>query len=135
MIQFWVPGKPQAQGSKTKTRFVLREDNKEVGPWRERIALAAHAAMNGDGLLEGAVALDLRFTLYRPASAPKRRTPPATKKPDLDKLQRAVFDALTGVCFRDDSQVVFCVAGKHVADIGEPMGVLITVDHALCDTP
>ena len=32
--------------------------------------------------------------------------------PDLDKLVRAVLDALTGVCYKDDSQVVYIETEK-----------------------
>ena len=33
--------------------------------------------------------------------------------PDLDKLVRGVLDALTGICYNDDSQVVEIVASKR----------------------
>jgi Holliday junction resolvase RusA-like endonuclease len=36
--------------------------------------------------------------------------------PDLDKLIRAILDALTGVVWRDDGQVVDIVASKVYAD-------------------
>jgi Holliday junction resolvase RusA-like endonuclease len=35
------------------------------------------------------------------------------KRPDLDKLVRAVLDALTGVCYLDDSQVTRIEAEKN----------------------
>jgi Holliday junction resolvase RusA-like endonuclease len=43
------------------------------------------------------------------------------KRPDLDKLVRGVMDALTGVCYLDDSQVVTIQAEKvfHTATIIE----------------
>ena len=56
-----------------------------------------------DGVLTGPVEVLLHFELARPKSA--RRLLPSTK-PDLDKLARAVLDALTGVVFKDDAQVV-----------------------------
>lgn len=31
---------------------------------------------------------------------------PMTKRPDVDKLGRAVLDALTGIVWRDDCQVI-----------------------------
>ena len=131
-VEFYVPGKPQAQGSKVKGRYGnLREDNKELGPWRERVALAGHAAMNGLDMIEGPVSMTLLFTMYRPASTPKTRTPPAVKKPDLDKCMRAIFDALTGICFRDDSQVVTVTASKRIAGVGETPGVRVVVRPAL----
>ena len=35
-----------------------------------------------------------------------------TKKPDIDKLVRLVLDALTGIAYVDDSQVVLLYAEK-----------------------
>lgn len=128
MIEFDVPGKPQAQGSKTKNRYgAIYEDNKELGPWRERVALAAHAAMNGAQMFIGPVALELYFVMYRPLSTPKSRTPPPIKKPDADKCARAILDALTGVCFHDDAQVTDLRARKRMAELGEWPGVHVIV--------
>lgn len=128
-VLFFVPGKPAPQGSKRHVgRGILVESSKEVGPWRERVALAAHNAMSGRALFDGAVSVCLNFVLPRPKSAPKSRTPAATKRPDLDKLERAVLDALTGVCFADDSQVVSLSGYKRIADLGETAGVEIRVE-------
>lgn len=64
--------------------------------------------------LEGPVGLYLTFYLPRPQSAPRRVQLPA-KKPDLDKLARACLDALTGIIYRDDSQVVELYCRKRFA--------------------
>ncbi len=130
-VQFFVPGKAAPQGSKRHVgRGILVESSKEVGPWRERVALAAHHAMGGHALFDGAVSVTLNFVLPRPKSAPKTKTPPATKRPDLDKLERACLDALTDVCFADDSQVVSLSGYKRLAEIGETAGVEIRVEVA-----
>jgi len=124
----FVPGKPQAQGSKTKGRWGgIREDNKELGPWRERVALVAHDRGNGEPVLTVAISMRLDFIMRRPVATPKRRTPPAVKKPDLDKCTRAIFDALTSIVYHDDSQVTYLVATKRLAEIGEEPGVEIHV--------
>ena len=52
------------------------------------------------------VRVDLVFLLPKPPSRPKRRRCWPTVKPDIDKLVRAVLDALTSVVFTDDAQVV-----------------------------
>jgi len=52
---------------------------------------------------------------------------PAVKRPDLDKLVRAVFDALTNVVFKDDSQVVSVFASKRLAGPGDTVGVTVEV--------
>lgn len=128
-IRFYVPGRPAPQGSKRHVgRGVLVESSKEVGPWRERVALAAHQAMGGRPLFDGPVSVVLNFVLPRPKSAPKTRTPAATKRPDLDKLERAILDALTDVCFADDSQVISLCGYKRIAELGETAGVEVRVE-------
>ena len=49
-----------------------------------------------------------------------------TKSPDLDKLERAVLDALTAVVWVDDSQVAEVDKRKVYAD-DMPPGVNVTV--------
>ena len=132
-VTFTVPGKPAPQGSKSFKGFrngrgVMVESSKEVGPWRERVALAAHNAMGGRNLFDGAVHAHLEFTMPRPKSAPKRSTPPAAKRPDIDKLARACLDAISGVIICDDSQIIELRASKRIAKIGETPGVAITVE-------
>lgn len=128
-VSFFVPGKPAPQGSKRHVgRGILVESSKEVGPWRERVALAAHQAMAGTALFDGAVAVTLYFILPRPKSAPKSCTPAAVKRPDLDKLIRACLDAITDVIISDDSRVVTIYAHKRIAEIGETAGVEVRVE-------
>ena len=123
-ICFFAAGRPAAQGSK---RHVgggrLIESSRQVGPWREIVRQAAIEAMAGRPPIEGPVYLVQVFALPRPKShygtgrnsgrvkrgAPSR--PPV--RPDLDKLARAVGDALTGVCYHDDAQIVNLRAAKY----------------------
>lgn len=125
--RLFVPGDPAPQGSKRHVgggRMI--ESSKAVGPWRERVALSAHAA--GVRMLTGPVCVGLEFVRSRPASTPKSRTPAAVKKPDLDKLVRAILDALTGIAYADDSQVTEIYASKRLAEIGETPGVRLTIN-------
>lgn len=134
-VQFFVPGKPAAQGSKRPFRnkytgkIQLTEQNKTVGPWRERVAIAAHNAMCSGRVCDGAVSVRLGFVMERPKSTPKSFTPPAIKRNgDIDKLARSCLDACTGVIYQDDAQVVKLVATKRIAEIGETAGVEIRVE-------
>lgn len=145
-----VLGKPITQGSKTRTRWGMRDDNGErLRPWREAVKAAALDAMDGVGTadpihtaeavghargatgmvsavpwsrLEGPVLVDVSFWFDPPKSGPKwRRLWPITRSSgDVDKLVRAVFDALVDAgVMRDDSQVVTLTARKaHVGDVG-----------------
>lgn len=126
---FFVPGRPAPQGSKRHVGHgIMVESSREVGPWRERVALAAHNAMAGSELLAGPVILTLSFVLPRPKSTPKRRTPAAIKRPDVDKLTRAILDAITGTLIVDDAQVTDLHATKRLAELGETPGVKIRVE-------
>lgn len=123
----WVPGVPAPQGSKRHVgRGVLVESAKAVGPWRERVALAVAEVLvwtEDDGAPRGAMLVNVRFIFTRPkahfgtgknAATVKPHAPrlPAGR-PDLDKLARAVLDALTGIAYVDDAQVVALNVGKE----------------------
>lgn len=128
-MQFFVEGIPRPQGSKRgfvrKGRVVLVEVSKHLAPWRERVAAAA-AAHTQDGELIGPVVVELEFVMPRPkAMSARMPTPWHVKRPDVDKLTRAVLDALTGSCFVDDSQVVAINARKRTAEPLEPVGVYV----------
>ena len=115
----FVPGVPAPQGSKRHVgNGRMIESSAAVGPWRERVALVAHNAMGGLAPMTGPVTVVLTFWLPRPKSA--KAGAQATKRPDLDKLVRAVLDALTGIAFIDDSQVVRIDAGKALTGPDSP---------------
>lgn len=140
MLSFFVPGKPAPQGSKRYLgvkggKGITVESSKAVAPWRADIrdgaekAMAAGQAGYGAG---DAVVVQLLFVMPRPVSTPKRRTPAAVKRPDLDKLARAVLDALSSAgVWIDDSQVVELAASKRIAEIDQVSGCMITVKAAI----
>ena len=64
----------------------------------------------------------------RPKTTPKSYTPAAVKKPDIDKLCRAILDGITHVVIATDSQVTRLVADKRLAEIGEEAHVRIQVE-------
>ena len=76
-----------------------------------------------------------RIIAYRecPKSDTRKRTPRPerldTVKPDGDKLEKAVFDALNGLAFRDDSQICDQAARKVIAAQGEPGRTVVTIEH------
>lgn len=133
MINFFVPGIPAPQGSKTPWGT---EANPRTRPWREAVKYAAIEAMRdaGQSVFTGPVAISLHFQFPRPKSHynSKGQLKPVGiaqaykgSKPDIDKLCRAVNDALTDAgVWRDDSLVCFAVLRK---DYGEPAGVAIIV--------
>lgn len=125
-----VHGSPVAQGSLIRGGHggVHAANDARLRPWRTSLADAAVAAMEGRDPWAGPVAVDLVFSIARPKghwrtgarSTELRPSAPdvPTTKPDLDKLTRAVLDALTGIVFRDDSQVVDVQATKRYGTPG-----------------
>lgn len=93
---------------------VVTSDNKKLKSFRQEVAKAAIAAMAGRELAARGtpVRMNLDFYFARPNSLPKRVTEKTTK-PDVDKLLRAVFDALRGIVYRDDAQVIGGEQWKH----------------------
>ena len=85
-------------------------------------ALKQWRLLNQAVITAGAIGLRLTFHLSRGKTV-RRETP--WVRPDIDKLERAVLDGLTGVVFKDDAQVTRIVAVKRYADT-EP-GVVIEV--------
>lgn len=126
----FVLGRPAPQGSKRYLGrgVVVESAAKTLAPWRADIREAVLATWGQRPPLAGPLHVELDFVLPRPASAPKRSTPPAVRRPDLDKLVRAVLDALgsAGV-WRDDSQVVELHATKRLAGLDEPTGCRIRI--------
>ena len=125
-FSFFVPGEPITEGSTraftSGQRVVVTHDRgPELDQWRLKVAHAAQAAAQDAGWeprYDGPVAVTAAFFLPRPKSAKKRLVPHV--KPDLDKLIRAVGDALApykqpGV-LKDDSRIVTWHATKDYDD-------------------
>ena len=119
-----VYGKPITQGSKIRTRWSMRDSNGEtLLPWRDNVRAAAVNAKDGFG--EAPVQVDITFTFARPkghfgtgrnAGILNRSALPFPSSHaigDIDKLTRAILDALTDAgVWNDDSQVIQLVARK-----------------------
>lgn len=157
-ITFEVLGKPQPKGSKRsfpimnrKTGFPILgkggrpiintvEDNPNAGKWMQAVAYAfkvENGKKNDARLFEGALRLEVVFYLLRPQGHLTKSgklssswKPFPTVKPDITKLVRGIEDALNGVAWRDDSQIVDQKVSKRygpelkavvtIAEIDEP---------------
>lgn len=137
IVRFDVIGTPAPQGSKTRTKWGMREDNPATKPWRQAVAHEALKALDDPHAVPfptGPVVVFADLFFPRPkahygtgknANILKATAPTwHTSKPDADKLARALGDAMTGIVFRDDSQVAVWVVCKHY---GTPVRAEITV--------
>lgn len=132
-ISFTVLCKPEPQGSKkgfvVNGRCVIVDDNKvTLRAYRSAVTQHAIFTLRKKNLPRPMVdthlpvEVVLEFMFRRPKSGQRRVWP--TVKPDIDKLERATLDALTGVLFADDAQVVSVVKTKVY---GEQEHVYISV--------
>ena len=121
MISFFAEGKAIPQGSMKFIRpgVMIHARAAELASWRALIAYRAKEA--GCHPIEGPICIKLRFQMRRPKTV--KRTYP-TVAPDADKLLRACCDALTGVAYVDDAQIVRIMVEKVY---GSPIGVHIEV--------
>jgi len=133
-VRVEVVGVPVPQGSKRVFHGRLVDVNdRKLKDWRALVG----GSVEKLGYFDGPVKVELNFYLPRPKghygkkgllpSAPGR----PSVKPDIDKLVRACLDAMTGLTFRDDSQVVTVVARKLYASDSRLPGVHIEIEEAL----
>ena len=126
-VSFTVYRKAEPEGSKrafvvpgkngTAARAVVVDNNKQVmRSYRTDVRNEAMIALKALGIPQPMadkhvpVELAVEFMFLKPPSAKKRKYPSVA--PDADKLCRTICDALIGVAFLDDSQVVKLSAGK-----------------------
>lgn len=122
-LTFDVIGTPVPQGSKVAYgRRIVDANAKTLKPWRATVAAAALEAIPTDwDATTGPYSVAMLFNFPRPKShygtrgvLPSRADDSHAQKPDVDKLIRAVLDALTDAgVWRDDAQVCDVLAGKR----------------------
>jgi Holliday junction resolvase RusA-like endonuclease len=140
-VTFFAAGGAQPKGS---TRALLIGGHARIAPasnkergWRALVGAAGQEAVRAAGVtpLEGCVEALFEFYSARPMShlradgtvKPGRPPRPPTA-PDADKLARSVGDALNGVCWRDDAQLVELTVRKLYTCHAQPYaGVRVTV--------
>jgi Holliday junction resolvase RusA-like endonuclease len=143
---------PEPQGSKSAVvrggKAVVLEgksssSRKRYADWRKKIRAKADDVHPGEPLDE-AVAVSILFLMPRPGAhyRSRNRIPYVrddapifhTNKPDVDKLARAVLDALTGHVLEDDSNVAILNCRKvYVAKADA--GAVITIATMPNDRP
>ena len=85
-----------------------------------KTAIMAAAAEAGVKPLEGPLQVSVTFYLPRPKRLMRKKDPagpiPHTARPDVDNLWKSTADALSGLAWRDDSQVCQTIAHKWYAE-------------------
>jgi Holliday junction resolvase RusA-like endonuclease len=121
-ITFTVPGAPVGKGRPRVGKvggFARLYTPEKTVNYESLVKMAAHEAMGGRDLVLGAVAVRLDVCCPVPASWSGKKQERAirdeirpTTKPDIDNVTKAIFDAMNGVVWKDDSQVVSATVEK-----------------------
>ena len=128
MIQFTVYGEPTAKG---RPRAAIGKNGRIRGAYTPGKTRSAETNFREQAVkvkperpFEGPVVLDLKFFRGVPRSWSKKKREEALKgervpavRPDVDNLAKLVKDALNGVFWRDDAQVVRLTAEKRYSDV------------------
>ncbi|WP_341959217.1 RusA family crossover junction endodeoxyribonuclease [Pseudomonas sp. RC10] len=137
-VNFVVPGQPVGKGRhKSSSRvvngkvFTRQYTPEKTANYESLIAITAQQAMAGRALIAGPVLVEMKIIVAVAASWSKKKTAMAlagtvmpTKKPDVDNVEKAIFDGMNGVVWVDDVQVVNVSKSKR---FGETPGVSVRV--------
>lgn len=122
-VSITVPGEPIARprqrfGVRGRRAVTYTDSKHPVHAYKAAVRIAWSLACRSPPTTE-AVKISIEAVFPRPASKIWKNKPmpsyAKTSKPDLDNVAKAVMDALSGLAYRDDSQVCLLLIFKRVA--------------------
>jgi Holliday junction resolvase RusA-like endonuclease len=134
-ITLIVAGDPVAKGRPRMTRRGQVYTPSETRAYETLVRQLAALEMRGKAPLEGAVRVELLIELAIPQSWSRTKQLAAiadeimpASRPDIDNFVKSVLDAINGIVFSDDAQIVELRARKK---FGEPK-LILTVHPLRC---
>lgn len=126
MIQFAIMGEPQGKGRPKFTKNGHTYTPEKTAAYEKAAALAYKRRYYGESFEKG-VPLEMRIRAYCkvPQSASKAKKADMlsgrirpTKTPDADNIAKIICDALNGVAYHDDAQIVRIAVEKYYGAAG-----------------
>ena len=127
MMMYTVYGEPVGKGRPRFARrgnFVSTYSPQKTKTYEDEIRMMARAAMGSSEVLETPVTVAIYIRVGIPASFSKQKRKDAlegilkpTKKPDADNILKCFLDAMNGIVYLDDKQVVNIHLTKLYAEI------------------
>jgi Holliday junction resolvase RusA-like endonuclease len=122
-IEFTVPGDPRGKGRPRFSRvgkFTKTYTDAKTKEYEVKARLFASMAMNGHEPLTTPIAVFMVINVAIPASYSKKRKEACLlgvempcKKPDIDNIAKGILDAMNGIVYKDDIQVVRLTLHKN----------------------
>jgi len=101
------------------------------------VKLCAFPEMRGRGVLVGPISLQLNLYFEIPESWPRKRQNSAlalmerpTTKPDIDNVLKIFGDALNGVVWQDDKQIVETIVRKYYSKDPKAVAIISQIEGA-----
>lgn len=136
-FSLFIPGTPASKGSyrpitgrsrttgKPVTRLIPMD--KKERPWRDHVRDTILSHKHPTIPPNSYIKIETTFYLPRPKTIPPHKRKHPTVKPDIDKLQRALYDAITEThIWHDDRQITDVTSHKRYAD-NTTTGVSLTI--------
>lgn len=125
-VTFTVYGRPQG---KARPRFKVGGGAYTLLRTKEyenQVKTSYLAASGGYSFGKEAIKIDI-VAYYNRAKSNKSKYP--TIKPDFDNIEKIVCDALNGIAYDDDKQVIDSNFKKRFAEIEQPPRIEVTVNN------
>ena len=136
-ITYSVPGEPRGKGRPKFARrgnFVKTYTDAKTASYEDQIRFYALQAMGDTKTIQGAVRVFISINMAVPKSYSKRRTEDCLsgserplKKPDWDNVAKSVCDAMNGIVYVDDTQIVEAHVTKQYADQSQVVVLIQTL--------
>lgn len=136
MIKFFVPGQPVGKGRPRFTKAGRTYTPSKTTAYESIVEWVARKAILENGrqtatdapcsvFIDAAYEVPLSYSKRRKSQCNAGEITPG--KPDIDNVQKAILDALNGVVYLDDKQVVLTIAVKRYVAENETPGATVTV--------
>lgn len=126
MIKLTIPIEPVAKQRARVGRFGGYTP-KKTARFEKDLAMLVRYCLHGAKPMAGPLRLSVRF-IFVP---PKKQTRPYPCKSDIDNLQKSFCDALNGVLWVDDVQIIDSKAVKLYAMDGSPSRIEFEVEEVM----
>ena len=128
-VQYSVPGEPRGKGRPRfakRGNFVKTYTDAKTASYEDQIRFYALKAMGDSKVIEGAVRVFVSIRMAVPKSYSNKRREACLnglekplKKPDWDNVAKSICDAMNGVIYVDDTQIVEAHITKQYAHQAE----------------
>ena len=128
-VQYSVPGEPRGKGRPRfakRGNFVKTYTDAKTASYEDQIRFYALKAMGDSKVIEGAVRVFVSIRMAVPKSYSNKRREACLsnvekplKKPDWDNVAKSICDAMNGIIYVDDTQIVEAHITKQYAHQAE----------------